>query len=203
MPWMGRVLQQSHAQSCGYCCAGMVVNEMESGHCQLSESSLVAAGKRLDPSAYDRAAKDRVGASMTPLVRAAYEQRGQLPHWGSGTYGNHLADVLGNYQIAATYHQGDVKTAMRTVVPGKPLIVLVQWHGGGGHWVVVVGRNRHFGRASDYRILDPAGHEFDNKGSTTYDPPYNATGRFANYYVSVTGRIAAAPRKVGVKLPGM
>ncbi len=195
------ILKQSQQQSCGYCCAGMILNLVDPAKPKHTEQSLVSAGKQLDPTAYDRAAMDRVGARQTPIVRAAYQQTGKIPHWGSGTYGNHLADVLRDYQIDAKYQGGsDVKSAMRAVTPGKPLIVLVQWQAGGGHWVVVKARKkRGIGSASDYTILDPGGHKVVNRGSTTYDPPYGGTGKFANYFVKVNGRLAM-PR--GVKLPG-
>lgn len=203
MPWQGRVLKQSHMQSCGYCCVGMVMNLVEGGSVRMDEQSLVAAGKQLDPQAYDRAAMDRVGAKQTPIVMAAYEQSGKIPYYGSGTYGQHLAGLLRHLQIDAKYGTGSAKTAMRAVTAGKPMIVLVQWAKGGGHWVVVTGRGKHFGRASDYHILDPGGYEFDNKGSTDYKPPYNQAGKFANYYVQVKGRLRTDYKKVGKKLPGM
>lgn len=207
MPWITNggkaVLRQSQKQSCGYCCIGMILNLVDPHQPKNSESSLVAEGKRLDPTAYDRAAMDRVGARPTPIIHAAYEQHHKIPHWGSGTYGNHLAQVLRSYRINAKYHGGStVKTAMRTVTAAQPLIVLVNWKGGGGHWVVVVSRSkRGLGKASDYTILDPGGHAVVNRGSTNYIPPYNAQGgTFANYFVTLSGRLMT-PK--GVKLPGM
>jgi hypothetical protein len=159
-------------------------------------------GKGIDAYAYDRAAPDRVGAVQTPIVRAAYQQYGRIPYWGSGTYGNHLATVLRKgFQINAQYRGGQSpKSATRAVSAQRPLIVLVQWGGGGGHWVVVVGRTaRGLGKASDYRILDPAGHVVVNHGSTTYRPPYGGTGTFASYYVAIQGRL---PMPRGRKSPG-
>ena len=203
MPWQGSVLKQPQMQSCGYCCVGMVINLIEGGSVQMEEQSLVAAGKQLDPQAYDRATFDRVGMQPTPIVHAAYQQKGKLPHFGSGTYGQHLAALLRRFQVNAKYGTGSVKSAMRGVTAGKPLIALVQWKKGGGHWVVVSGRGKHFGRASDYAILDPGGYAFDNKGSTDYKPPYNQEGKFANYYVQVLGRLRTDYKKVGKKLPGM
>ena len=193
------ILAQEQEQSCGYCCVGMVLNQFDTS-ARHSEQSLVATGTRLSPGAYDRAAHNRVGAVQTFIVQSVYEQRGVLPHWGSGTYGNHLAQVLRDYRIDATYQTGSVKAAMRSVGPGRPVIALVNWDQGGGHWVVVVARaTRGLGQASDYTILDPAGHTVINRGSTTYAPPYDQ-GVFANYYVTVKGRLAS-PK--GVKLPGM
>jgi len=207
MPWISvggkSVLQQSQKQSCGYCCIGMILNLVDSAKPRHTEASLVGHGKTLDPTAYDRAAMDRVGARATPIVHAAYEQHHKIPHWGSGTYGNHLAAVLRSYQIDAKYHGGgSVKSAMRTVTAIRPLIVLVNWKAGGGHWVLVISRKtRGWGSPSDYTILDPGGHTVINRGSTTYIPPYNSQGgNFANFYVTVNGRLAM-PR--GVKLPGM
>jgi len=179
----------------------MVLNRVNTGGDKRQETSLIAAGKKLDPHAYDRAAMDRVGAVYTPIVAAAHEQTGKLPHWGSGTYGNHLADVLRSFQIDAEYKTSSVKNAMRRVTASKPLIVLVQWAAGGGHWVVVVSRRtRGLGRASDYTILDPGGHTVVNRGSSTYTAQNGSTGKFANYFVAVKGRI---PMPAGRKLPGM
>jgi len=59
----------------------MVLNLIDPHGPKNSESSLVAEGKRLDPTAYDRAAIDRVGARPTPIIRAAYEQHQKISHW--------------------------------------------------------------------------------------------------------------------------
>lgn len=189
------VLAQDQEQSCGYCCIGMVINHLDSTFFP-TEQSLVAAGKREGTGEYDKAPVDIVGAKQTMLVEAAYEQYGYTPYWGSGTFGKHLADVLKNqYQIDATYHNGTSDTvrkkAMRSVIMGQPMIVLVQWTGGGGHWVVVVSRStRGWGRASDYTILDPSGHVVINRGSTNYTAHNGTKGKFSGYYVTIQGKTA-------------
>ncbi|MDX1811168.1 MAG: hypothetical protein R3240_04425 [Gammaproteobacteria bacterium] len=191
------VLAQDQEQSCGYCCIGMVVNHLDPTFFP-SEESLVAAGKREGSGEYDKAPVDIIGAQQTFLVQAAYEEFGHLPYWGTGTYGKHLADILTNqYQINATYqaNQSDTnrKRAMRAVTAGHPMIVLVQWDGGGGHWVLVVGRaTRGWGKASDYTILDPSGDVVINRGSTNYTAANGSKGKFAGYYVTVEGKIAQA-----------
>ena len=53
MPWEGRVLRQTHQQSCGYCCVGMVANLVDNR--MGIDLSIVAMGKRLDPYAYSGA----------------------------------------------------------------------------------------------------------------------------------------------------
>lgn len=202
MPWQGEVLKQKQKQSCGYCCIGMVARLIDSKHPQYGEQGIVAAGKGLDPNAYDRAAMDRVGAKATPIIAAAREEFGVVPHWGTGTYGQHLAQVLReSFQIDALYQGASPsKSAMRRATEKKPVIVLVSWNGGGGHWVVVKKRRtRGPGRSSDYTILDPQGHVVVNRGSTDYSPPYGGHGTFANYFVEIRGKLPTRR----VKLPGM
>jgi len=115
--------------------------------------------------------------------------------------------LLREYSINATYvgNPGDLvtpKTAMRHVGTDKYVIALVQWAAGGGHWVLVVHRNTHLGRASDYKVLDPAGYVVENKGSTDYHPPYDpAGGSFSEYHVKIEGRLRyAKPSVIGRKL---
>ena len=211
MPWITdggyRVLKQEHEQSCGYCCIGMVLNLVDQR--QDTESSLVATGRQIGGAgAYDRAAKDRVGAVRTFIVDAAEEQSGKLPHWGSGTYGDHLAQVLREgFHMNAKYHAGkstgDMKGAMRAVSANQYMIALVLWNGsgGGGHWVLVTSRaTRGWGSASNYTVLDPGGSVVTNRGSTTYTAANGATGNFAGYYVLVQGRAASKGVTGGVKV---
>jgi hypothetical protein len=209
VPWINvsghDVLKQSDAQSCGYCCIGMVV-DLVNGGAKNPESSIIATGRSIDGAgAYDRATKDRVGVVPTMLIAAAEEQYGELPSWGSGTYGDHLARVLTQgFKINAKNYVGQstgaMKGAIRSVSADTYLIALVLWSGGGGHWVLITGRKtRGLGRASDYTILDPAGEVVTNRGSTTYSPSYG-TGQFAGCYVKVTGGTLFATKATGVKV---
>jgi hypothetical protein len=210
MPWINvdgwDVLKQSHEQSCGYCCIGMVVNLIEGGR-KDREESIVAAGRSVGGvGAYDRHAKDRVGAVQTPLVQAAYEEFGALPHWGSGTYGNHLAQVLRrHYRMDATYYKDQgtsaIKSAMRGVSAKQYMIALVQWDGGGGHWVLVVERHkRGWGYSSDYAVLDPGGYVTINRGSSIYNTVSGARGKFGGYFVLVSGYGQLESKSTGVKV---
>ncbi len=207
MPWITvgttEVLQQQDAQSCGYCCIGMALHRVHGR--RDTESSIVATGARLEGGAYDRRTGDRVGLVATPLVAAAAAQ-GDLEHWGSGTYGNHLARVLTEgYNLQATYHGGrstaQMKAAMRSVSADQSMIALVLWNGGGGgHWVLVTGRaTRGWGSASDYTILDPAGEVTVNRGSTAYTSSGGA-GTFAGYYVMVGTRQVVTGQTARVKV---
>jgi len=179
----------------------MVANLLDHG--KPEENRLVAAGKRLNPHAYDRAAKDRVGAKRTLIVSAAREEFGQIPHWGSGTYGTHLANLLKTeFRIDAVYRTQGPKGTLRRVSRKRPVIALVLWEGGGGHWVCVSQRTtRGLGRASKYTVLDPSGYVVTNRGSTNYADHDSNRAVFASHFVEVKGNLPPAPR--GRKLPGM
>lgn len=178
----------------------MVVNLFD--QVELQERHVVSMGLQIGGVAeYDRATWDKAGYAWTPIVQAAYHQHGMLPHVGSGTYGRHLRDVLREgLRLDARYGQGGLaqaKAVMRQVSRNRPMIVLVSW----GHWVVVVSRRtRGWGSASDYTILDPAGHAVTNRGSTNYTAPYRA-GTFSGYWVTVHGRLRVPQPRI--KLPGM
>ena len=201
MPWLVssgyNVLKQEQAQSCGYCCIGMVANLIDDR--KDSESSLVATGRQIGGiQSYDRATKDRVGMQRTMLVDAEEELGGALPHWGSGTYSDHLAKVLcEGFRINAKAYDsqgsGAMKGAMRGVSANQYMIALVSWTAGGGHWVVVTQRaKRGLGSASDYTVLDPGdGATTTNRGSTEYTSPNGSKGTFAGAYVLVNGRMAS------------
>jgi hypothetical protein len=200
------ILKQSQMQSCGYCCVGMVVNLIHDY--KPSEVSVVSEGGKISSGAtaaegkYHRFTGDRPGAVKTVLVEAAEEEFGRTPTWGVGTYGQHLRDVLNSFRVAAIYH-GDQNAAQRKAIiraasPSNPVITLVLWNGGGGHWVVVKSRRKgSSGGESVYTILDPgADREVRNNGSTIYIAPYGQTGSFAGYLISVQGQIASAPTRV-------
>jgi hypothetical protein len=198
-----RILQQSQLQSCGYCCVGMAIKIIE--NVEINEEAIVATGIRIGgQNEYDRATRDRIGFSPTVFRDAKFKAK--VEHWGSGTYGRHLAAVLQEYSIDAVYQNSDVKTAMRNVTPNKPIIVLVLWnpppYKKGGHWVLVTKRITHFGKSSNYEIMDPGGNLVDNIGSTTYRNAKNIEGTFVNHYVQIRGRLnrQAVPK---IALPGL
>jgi hypothetical protein len=204
------VLKQSHGESCGYCCIGMALCLRDASHPRTPEKNLIVTGTAIGGSgAYSRDPRDRVNAVPTPVVSCGYYR----PKYGVGTYGNHLAQVLNEgYHLTATYYGstgvGRMKDAMRSVRHDRLMIVLVRWHAGGGHWVLVVRRHtRGWGAQSDYTILDPIGNVTPNRGSTVYSATYDdgttAIGDFADYYVMIEGRPALVGKSSGHKLPGM
>ncbi|MES2068885.1 MAG: hypothetical protein V4488_00955 [Pseudomonadota bacterium] len=204
MSWITRyqagnnILKQTDAQSCGYCCVGMIVNLLDVTNFQ-TEESLKIAGERVDSGggAYDRATADRPGLVKMVGADEMMKNLGTKVSVGSGTDGIHLAKLLKReYSIDATYHAGTVaemKTAMRAANAKHPMIVAVEWAGGSGHWVVVSGRSTGgWGSASDYTILDPSGHRVINKGSTNYVAENKSKGKFGGYYITVNGKLAMA-----------
>jgi hypothetical protein len=134
---------------------------------------------------YDRSTVDRPGMVPTLMTHVA-EYYGDIHH-GGGTTIDLLGDLLQTYGVDCDVYDGDgagVKSAMQHVKPDKPMIVLVQWTLGGGHWIVVAKRStRGLGASSDYTILDPAGTIEINRGSVTYNPSYGNSGPFAGYYL--------------------
>jgi hypothetical protein len=156
-----------------------------------SEGDFTREGRSGD---YSCAAQDRVGAKETALVPAQVSQ--QPP--ADGTAASHLRQVAVNRGLVATEHVhnhiANMKAAMRSVREGGPLMIaLVQWLGRGAHWVLVVRRDTHVGRASTYTVLDPAGLVVRNCGSTRYTAPYHQVGGFdqvggfGGFYVLING----------------
>ncbi len=200
MPWINdggyRILQQSHVQSCGPCCVGMVV-QLLTGN-EIPEATLCA---QCGVTGYHRAAQDRIGAVATPLVsvmRAGIAPTRQVEFWGTGTFANTLAEVLRrHYRIDATVLNGvdhnTTKAAMRASADNRPMIVMVQWHAGGAHWVVVLGRRSQPFVHHYYTILDPVGKMNRNPNAQTY-----GHGDFAGYGVTTATALLAAPPPVAV-----
>lgn len=174
------VLRQDEEAECGFCCVAMVINIAGDGSFPPTSSMIKENTHR-----YDRSTKDRPGMVATALVPDA-EDYGEVHH-GGGTDIYLLGDLLTTYGVNCTVlSAGGVKSAMQHVTPAKPMIVLVQWTLGGGHWVVVVKRKtRGLLASSDYTILDPANGTIEiNRGSVNYNPLYGNSGYFDDWYLT-------------------
>ncbi len=197
MPWIREgsynVLQQTHAQSCGLCCVGMILN-LKQGRMD-AELSLAAMSRIIDPetedhpAAYQRATRDRVGfvkmatAVADPAMIKMGEYRilrgedaqdyGARESLGKGTASSHLQKVLNAYGVTSS-SPASVKEAIRAGTRTNPTIVQIEvpprpgLPHGGCHWVLVVGRQTRWGRESIYTILDPSGFVTQNHGSVNY-----------------------------------
>lgn len=201
MPWIShsghRILKQVEKQSCGYCCIAMALNKFGDG--EFTEKMIVSSGLDQDGNNYSRNASDHAGASRTLIAQGK-----NADSWGSGTKGQHLAEVLSDHYVNAVYNAGvplqSVKIALRTVSERAPILMLVRWFGGGGHWVLVINRQSRFNKPSIYTALDPVGEVVNFTGSIVdnrragpgkiipYSPSYSK-GYLGNYFVKVTGRL--------------
>lgn len=185
-----RIYQQSEIQSCGLACVLMVKRIIDGS--QLTERILKdqMGGKGFfgtGDDQYDVATKDRFAGMQRTALTSTAVATGDA-HYGSGTARLAVRAMLDQLGIAYST-AGNARAAIRKVAPGKPVIAGVTWTGGGGHWVLVVGRQKNAkGASSNYYILDPGDNTqvVNNLTSRVYTAPYGSVGRFDDDFVAIT-----------------
>lgn len=186
------ILFQEEEADCGLCCCAMIVN-LKTG----SRPTSTAMQQHLPPGAYHKSTRDRAGFKPTIFHQIGVQGH---EHHSQGTYIQSLSHALTQVGIANTSHSNDaadLREAMRNASVDRPIIVLVNWLGGGGHWIVIAGNeHRRKGLLGGFRgytrltILDPyyGGTTSDGTNKTyisaTRDGSHG-TGPFASYWLMV------------------
>ncbi|GAB6905662.1 hypothetical protein DESC_780208 [Desulfosarcina cetonica] len=187
------ILFQEEEADCGPCCCAMIVNMIDG-----SKPTSTSIQSNMPQGAYAKSTRDRSGFKPTIFHQVGLVAPDE--YHSSGTYINALGHALAQFGIANTPHGNDgtsLRKAMRSASSARPIIVLVQWHGGGGHWIVIAGSEHHrkglFGGFRGYTrltILDPYyGGTTLNGTSSTYVSATregsHGTGSFAPYWLQV------------------
>ena len=172
-------MHQNQPETCGYCCIANILYLHGKG--KNSVIGIKKKAKEVDP---NRA----IPVEANELSPSAIALPGLFtPTVDRGTVGKHVAKVLTDgFNYKSQWHSSGAKQAM---MRGIPIIIGVDWTGGGGHWVVVASRKGHgffsFSRKSTYTIIDSCAGYVDIKGKQNYTPRYGGSGIVADDYISV------------------
>jgi hypothetical protein len=187
------VLFQDEEADCGLCCCAMIVNLLGQGK---PNSTIMQSN--LPVGAYSKSTRDR--ANFQPTIFHQVAPSAHSEYHSAGTYIQSLGHVLNTFGILNTTHSNDGtdrRAALRTASETNPMIILVNWLAGGGHWIVIMGaQHRRKGLFSFFAgytrlsVLDPyyGATTSDGTNSTyisrTRDGSYGS-GSFAPYWLQV------------------
>jgi hypothetical protein len=194
-------IQQNRISDCGPSCISIILHTL--GHAQ--KNTPIADIRQMSakyPGHYRPARNDiRMGPAMAngsplaALASLAYDAvRGyrDSEHY-DGTYSGNLAEVLKNdfgYNNARCDDYGTGRGVKDVLKRGRPVIVLINWVGGGGHFIVGgLGRDWHIVGNSEYCFSDPyyglVSQPINDAARTEYRARAQSVAHFSGWVVTL------------------